>query len=221
MHRGHTLVPVSLAFVCGFVDTMSFVGLFHLFAAHVTGNLVVIAAELTRDDPDILTKVLVLPVYALAVAVAVAAFRRLRARGIDPLRPALLLVAALLLACLAAGAALEPLSGPGAADTLLVGCLAVTAMAVQNTARRDVLHYHVPLTVMTGNLTQLIIDAVDGSRRRAARLAAIVAAFVAGGAAGAVGVHTVGFACLALPVAVLLSLAGSGACAPRPEDAAA
>jgi uncharacterized membrane protein YoaK (UPF0700 family) len=41
---GVMLLPFVLAFVAGSVDVISFLGLDGLFTAHITGNLVVLAA---------------------------------------------------------------------------------------------------------------------------------------------------------------------------------
>jgi uncharacterized membrane protein YoaK (UPF0700 family) len=44
---------------------------------------------------------------------------------------------------------------------MLAGLLGVAAMAVQNAAGRAPFHNFTPTTVMTGNTTQLVMDAVD------------------------------------------------------------
>ena len=65
-----TVDAVLLSFIAAFVDTACFVGLFGLFTAHVTGNFVLIGAALLARDSPVLTKLLALPVFALAVVCA-------------------------------------------------------------------------------------------------------------------------------------------------------
>ena len=57
-----------LSAVAGAVDVISFVSL-KLFAAHITGNLVVIAAMLVTGGPPRMDQILAVPVFLLAVAV--------------------------------------------------------------------------------------------------------------------------------------------------------
>ena len=45
---GSTSTAVLLAYTSGFVDTLSFIALFGLFAAHITGNFVLIATSLAQ-----------------------------------------------------------------------------------------------------------------------------------------------------------------------------
>ena len=42
------VASLTLGFIGGYVDTVGFVALFGLFTAHVTGNFVLIGAELSR-----------------------------------------------------------------------------------------------------------------------------------------------------------------------------
>src|SRR5438445_6239678 len=62
----HRLVPVLLSGVAGMVDVIGFLML-GLFTAHVTGNLVVIAALLVRGGPPKMAQILAVPVFIVAV----------------------------------------------------------------------------------------------------------------------------------------------------------
>ncbi len=86
---GLKLLPALLSVVAGSADVISFLGLRALFVAHITGNLIIIAAHLvtgTRVDID---PVLSVPVFILALALTRVAVAGLEALGIESLRPLL------------------------------------------------------------------------------------------------------------------------------------
>src|SRR5215470_8459959 len=90
-------LPPVLSAVAGMVDVIGFLNL-KLFTAHVTGNLVVIAALLVSGGPPNVTQILAVPVFILAVAGVWRIAKRLNRRGPALARP-LLVVQFLLLAC--------------------------------------------------------------------------------------------------------------------------
>jgi uncharacterized membrane protein YoaK (UPF0700 family) len=75
-----------------------------------------------------------------------------------------------------------------------------------------------PTTVMTGNVTQLVIDAVDllrgagdaATRQRMGKFIGPIVSFSIGAMGGGLGYIHLGFAALALPMLVLLALCFSG-----------
>jgi uncharacterized membrane protein YoaK (UPF0700 family) len=207
------VLSVALAFVAGFVDTCGFLALFFLFSAHVTGNFVVLGAALVQPHAGVVAKLLALPVFVLAVAgtrlylLHIAGTRRVE-------RHLLFMELVFLGLFLAAGLAATPLVDADAPLAVLAGMLAVMAMGVQNTASRTVFAALSPTTVMTGNVTQVVMDCVDycfsrgaelrsGTRARLAKFGPPVLGFALGAAGGAVLYGTVGFWCLLLPVAVI------------------
>lgn len=213
-------VPPALAFTAGFVDTCGFIALFGLFTAHVTGNFVLIGAELVGPSQGILAKLLALPTFVIVVALTRLAVARLERSGRPPLRPLLLAQGILLMAFMAAGLAIAPPAHADAWPAVLTGLLGVSAMAVQNAKARLLLSAATPSTVMTGNVTQLVIDLVDiarpasadlraQARARALRMGPAVAAFAVGAIAGAFAYASVGFACLLVPAVVVLALAAT------------
>ena len=210
------VLSVALAFVAGFVDTCGFVALFFLFSAHVTGNFVVLGASLVQPHAGVVAKLLALPVFILAVAGT--RLYVLRVAGTERVERHLLAMELVFLGLfLAAGLAATPLIDADAPLAVLAGMLAVTAMGVQNAASRTVFAALSPTTVMTGNVTQVVMDCVDygfsrsaearsDTRARLAKFGPPVLGFAAGAVGGAVLFGVVGFWCLLLPVAVLSGL---------------
>jgi uncharacterized membrane protein YoaK (UPF0700 family) len=211
-------IGALLAFTAGFVDTAGFVALFGLFTAHVTGNFVLIGATLAAGGLGILAKLLALPTFVVAVALARAFVLRCERRGAGAARPLLAAQAFLLALFLAVGLAAAPVLNADAPLAVLAGIAGVAAMGVQNAASRTVFATLSPTTVMTGNVTQVVMDVVDLASSRAepatrARLTKMwppVAAFALGAVGGAVGFASAGFWCLLVPIVfVLLTLAAS------------
>ncbi len=207
------VLAVALAFVAGFVDTCGFVALFFLFSAHVTGNFVVLAASLVQPHAGVVAKLLALPVFVLAVAGT--RLYVLHVAGTHRAERHLLLMELVFLGLfLAAGVAAMPLVDADAPLAILAGMLAVVAMGVQNTASRTVFALLSPTTVMTGNVTQVVMDCVDygsagdaqlrfAARVRLAKFGPPVLGFAAGAVAGALLFGVAGFWCLLLPIAVI------------------
>ncbi|RZL32824.1 MAG: DUF1275 domain-containing protein [Rubrivivax sp.] len=202
--------PALLAIAAAYVDTCGFIGLFGLFTAHVTGNFVLIGAELVNRHVDILTKSLALPVFIASVLLANQAEVVMRRRGMAA-TTWLLGVQSLLiaLAALAPGWTGLPRQ-PDDMPSVVIGFVLITAIGVQNALMRTSLAGPVQTTVMTGNVTQLTIDllalatgrAEGGTRTRAAALWPVVIAFAAGSALGAAGYAGLGFHCLWLASAL-------------------
>src|SRR5499433_93499 len=61
-------LPPLLSVIAGMVDLTGFFTLGHIFTAHVTGNLVVAAADAVRGGPLHLAQALAIPVFMLALA---------------------------------------------------------------------------------------------------------------------------------------------------------
>jgi uncharacterized membrane protein YoaK (UPF0700 family) len=214
----------TLSFVAGFVDTCVFVGLFGLFTAHITGNIALIGAAIVHGSGGEFAKLLALPVFVLAVMLTALAAMALRRA--DRLRlPLLLATEGTLLALSAATvAASAPFASPDVPAAILAGMLSVAAMGVQNALMRSELVAHPSTTVMTVNVTQLVIDAVASfaprgltgdedpartalSRQRLRRLWPPACSFLLGAIFGAVGYTLAGLEALLLPAMLCLALA--------------
>jgi uncharacterized membrane protein YoaK (UPF0700 family) len=210
------ILSVALAFVAGFVDTCGFVALFFLFSAHVTGNFVVLGASLVLPHAGIVAKLLALPVFVLAVGAT--RLYIVRFAGSGRVERHLLFMELVFLALfLAAGVAATPVVDADAPLAVLAGMLAVVAMGVQNTASRTVFADLSPTTVMTGNVTQVVMDCVDygasrdaqarsGAQAQLAKFGPPVLGFAAGAVGGAVLFGMAGFWCLLLPLVIISGL---------------
>lgn len=207
-----------LAAVGGYVDTLGFVALFGLFTAHVTGNFVLIGAELTRPGQGVLLKFLAFPTFIAAVAAARLIALSCERRGHSALRSLLMAQAFFLGAFMAAGLAGAPIQAADAPWAFAAGLLGVFAMGLQNGAGRLLLSRLTPHTVMTGNVTQLVLDLTDlvighggpEERARVRKMLWPIVAFGGGAIAGAVGWMLFGFAALLPAIAIVLFLAWRG-----------
>jgi uncharacterized membrane protein YoaK (UPF0700 family) len=208
----------TLSFVAGFVDTCVFIGLFGLFTAHVTGNLVLIGAELVHHESDVLPKLLALPVFVFAVAAAVRAADALKRAGRGRIAPLLCAQAALLLLSVATIAAGAPPMHADEPRAVFAGMFAAAAMGLQNALMRLELASLPSSTVMTVNVTQVAIDATvlasrigaadpADTRKRFARMWPPILAFTAGAACGAAGYAWLQLTALVLPAALCIALA--------------
>lgn len=205
----------ALGFTAGYVDTVCFVTLFGLFTAHVTGNFVLIGSELAHPVHGVLIKFLAFPSFIAAVAAARLLALTVQRSGRAAGRPLLLLQIVLLAASLLCGWRAEPSVDSGAPWVLATGMLAAAAMGVQNAAARLAFTDLAPTTVMTGNVTQLVIDLVDlarGSadaslRPRVRKFLWPMVAFAKGAMCGGWFSLHVSVWALALPLAILAVLA--------------
>jgi len=207
------VVAALLSFNGGFVDTAGFLGLQGLFTAHVTGNFVTLGAELVFGTHGVIAKLLALPEFILVVALARLAGAALRAHGLPALRILLAAKALLLLAFFALAVWLGPFADSDAPAGLLTGFAGVAAMAIQNAVQRVHLASLPATTIMTGNTTQAVLDAVDlvrgvksdqaaAVRARFARTLGSILYFACGCGVAAALYFWIGFWSLAVPVAV-------------------
>src|SRR5262252_9231367 len=121
-------LPPLLSAVAGKTDVIGYLSLGKLFTAHVTGNLVVIAALLVRGGPPNLAQILAVPVFILAVGGVWVLAKRLNKRGPALARP-LLMVQFLLLCCvLIVTLVFHPAADPRGLMAGVTAMIAVSAM---------------------------------------------------------------------------------------------
>jgi uncharacterized membrane protein YoaK (UPF0700 family) len=214
-------VPALLSFNGGFVDTAGFLGLQGLFTAHVTGNFVTLAATLVSGTHGVIAKLLALPEFIVVVALARVAGAGLAARHIPALRTLLVAKVIFLLAFFVLAVALGPFPDSDTPAALLTGFAGVSGMAIQNAVQRVHFASIPPTTLMTGNTTQVVLDAVNLLRgvedsqttavfERFSRTLNSIAWFAVGCAAAALLYYWFGFWNLAVPVAIAAATAIMG-----------
>ena len=134
--RGRLTVAALLSFNGGFVDTVSFLGLSGLFAAHVTGNFVTLGAALVLGSHGILNKVLALPEFIVVIALARLLGGVARKRGWPALRIMLSLEVVLLAAFFTLAVKFGPFEDADRPLALLTGFAGIADMAIQNALQR-------------------------------------------------------------------------------------
>jgi uncharacterized membrane protein YoaK (UPF0700 family) len=207
---------IGMGFLAGYVDTLGFTALLGLFTAHVTGNFVLIAVSLAdpTQTPSLL-KLLAFPAFILGVAVARLLVADCERRAAPAVKPVYLLQLVLVIGFMACGMLAEPVGKPAmrsvSALAMAAGLLGAAAMGAHSAASKLLLTGLAPTSMMTGNVTQLVIDTVDrlrgaadaATRARCAKFFWPVLAFALGCGAAAFAYLAVGFAALAVPVVIL------------------
>lgn len=212
------LMIALLSFIGGYVDTFGFIALFGLFTAHITGNFVLMGAMLVHPMQGGLLKLLAFPSFLLGVAASRVIVLNYEARQKSPLKT-LFLVQGLLLAgfMLAGLMAPLPLESDRELAAVFAGMLGAAAMAIQSAGGRTTLAGIVHTTVMTGNVTHMIIDITDivysknaelkvRAKARLRQLAPAVSAFFLGALSAAGGYLKFGYWSVLLPILLLMIL---------------
>ncbi len=154
-------LPTLLSVIAGMVDLIGFLTLGNIFTAHITGNLVVIAAALVRGGPLNLAQALAIPVFILVVA-AIWLLARASGRGGPGLARLLLLIQFLLLICVLIYSVItKPSASPHGLTAGITAMVAVSAMACQFALLRLALPVAPSTAVMTGNLTNTVLSLLD------------------------------------------------------------
>ena len=215
------LLPAVLSLTAGSVDVISFLGLGGLFTAHVTGNLVILAAHLVSGSGAPVAPMLSVPVFVAALGLTRLLAGALESIGFASLRPLLLLqfllLAGFFVLCVSAG----PRIDPDATKAILAGMFGVSAMAVQNALVQISLKGAPSTAVMTTNLTRFMMDVGDvmlgrkpadvaKARDRAMRTWPAIVGFAIGCGLGATCEAAIGLRSLALPTGLALLAVAMG-----------
>jgi uncharacterized membrane protein YoaK (UPF0700 family) len=231
-HRHEPLpktMPMLLSFVAGYVDSYTYLALFGLFVAQVTGSFVIAGAELVRHDHGAVGKLLAVLAFIAAAAITAALIALARERGYAPM-PWMLALEAVLLAAFVAIILLGPdVNGANDWHGIVAGLFAACAMGAQSVLVRLLMKGIPQTNVMTGNMTQLGIaltdivmawrtysrsghDAAAAKQYYAVRdqllvVLSVAAGFLVGAAAGAIAFVTIGVSGALLAVAIVAALA--------------
>ena len=155
---GLQLLTAVLSLTAGSLDVITYLGLGGLFTAHITGNLVILAAHLAGGGAAQLAPMLSVPVFMLMLGLTRILAGGLEAIGYCSLGPLLLLQFLLLAAFLVLAVA-----GNLSVDTATIaatfgGMLGVSAMAVQNALVQVSLKGAPGTAVMTTNIARFTLD---------------------------------------------------------------
>jgi uncharacterized membrane protein YoaK (UPF0700 family) len=209
------VLPFVLSVIAGSTDTIGFLGLNGLFTAHITGNIVVLAARVVAGNPTIISYILSVPVFMLVLLLTRLLAGGLERSGISTLAPLLLLqlivLVAFLVLCVTAG----PWRDADAILAIIAGMCGVAAMAVQNALVQISMKKSPTTAVMTTNVTHFMLDLgetlvagdagkIAAARDRAMRTLPVLVGFTIGCGLGAAGEAIAGFWSLALPTGLAL-----------------
>ena len=208
-------MTVVLSMIAGSMDVIGFLGLGGLFTAHITGNLVILAAHVAAGGSAQLAAMLSVPVFMAALFLARLLAGGLEKIGRNSLGPLLLLQLLFLAGCLGLGATLGSDFDPNGGSAAIAGMLAVCALAIQNALVQVSLPCVPATAVVTTNLSRFVTDigtillaegpdAVAQARSRAGRLWPSILGFLVGCSIGAVCEARFGLAAVALPAGLAL-----------------
>jgi uncharacterized membrane protein YoaK (UPF0700 family) len=210
------LLAAILSMTAGSMDVIGFLALGGLFSAHITGNIAVLAAHYVTGGFSQIGPLLSVPVFVIVLG-CVTLLCGSADQPSDRIRRTLLIVHAVLLAiCSGVGIVLGPFSDPDRASAVLVGMLAVVAMATQNALVKIGLKDAPSTAAMTTNTTQLVVDlatlvlargtpdVLARCRRRRDMIYPCLGAFVAGCAIGAILQTYFGLRALAFPAGLAI-----------------
>ncbi len=222
-------MPMLLSFVAGYVDSYTYLALFGLFAAQVTGSFVIAGAELVAHDYGIAGKLFAILAFLVAAAVTAALITLVRQQGRAGL-PWMLGLEALLLTVFVAMILFgPPIKGANDWHGIVAGLFAAMAMGTQSVLVRLLMKGIPQTNVMTGNMTQLGIEttelilawrryARDRNNADAARdfasvharlwtVLSVALGFLVGAATGATAFAATGVRGASLAVAIVAALA--------------
>jgi uncharacterized membrane protein YoaK (UPF0700 family) len=215
-------IPVVLSIVAGYVDSCTYLGLFGVFVAQLTGSFVLAGTQFIKSEPGALAKLLAIPFFFLAGMAVTVLAHSMRERPRAALAWSLVVECVLLIGFLASCIAGMPFRGPDAPDAIIALMFGMTAMGAQSAIVRLLMRGMPSTNVMTTNTTMLAINSAEillgcierrkggpigdlnsdytHARREFASLLPMGLGFLAGTAFGAVAYIAAGLLCILLAV---------------------
>ena len=161
LSRLEARLPLLLSMIAGMVDATGFFTLGHVFTAHVTGNIVLAAGVAVDGGSFHWAQLLAIPVFILALGSVWLVAQASRRHGASLARLLLLvqflLLVALLIYCVTTKASADPVGLPAGTAAMI----AVSAMACQYALLRLAVPGAISTAVMTGNLANAVLSAMD------------------------------------------------------------
>lgn len=228
--RSISLLPMLLSFVAGYVDSYTYLALFGLFAAQVTGSFVIAGAEFVKHEYGIAGKLLAIVAFVAAGALTAAIIGFLHQSERRTLPSMLALEAALLSAFGGMMVVGRPIEGVNDPLGIVAGLFAAMAMGTQSVLVRLLMRGIPQTNVMTGNMTQLAIEITelittwcrkasnpntrnDGEfaavRKRLWIVLSVALGFVVGAAAGALAFATISLVGVLFAPGIVAALAAA------------
>jgi uncharacterized membrane protein YoaK (UPF0700 family) len=213
---GTKLLRFVLSVIAGSVDVIGFLGFGALFIAHITGDLVVLAARTAAGEHASAAHLLSVQEFIIALFAARLLAATLDHFAIATLRPLLLLQFMFLAGFLAISIEVGSTADPSAAVMIIAAMLGVFAMAAQNVLVQISLKEAPSTAVMTTNLTRFVVDLGEvwlgrdrGGRAKAVARArhtgTAIAGFVIGACVGAWCQARLGLWSLVVPTGLALA----------------
>jgi uncharacterized membrane protein YoaK (UPF0700 family) len=206
--RPPAIVPPLLSFTAGFIDSFTFLALFGLFVAQVTGSFVLAAAAIATNEQGALTQLLAIPVFLLAGVTTTALAVMLERRG----RAALAWLLGLECAVLT-----------GLLLTALIGAPHVASTNVMTTNTTQIAIDATELVLVWQARRRAPADAAAAAAYAAARarfgaLFAIMLGFLVGTAVGTLAYVATGAWGLLLPLAIMYAIFAWASARPLAQD---
>jgi uncharacterized membrane protein YoaK (UPF0700 family) len=214
--RSALALNITLSFLAGYVDAVGFMALFGLFTAHITGNLVLLGAEMATPGHTFpLLKILVFPAFVVGVALATMLASRCLKKKCNALLVLYVVEMALLIAFMLVGLIGGPIEEHMSGVAILAGTMGAMAMGVHSACGRLLLPDLAPTAMMTGNVTQAVIECIrlgqdDGAgstRSKCAKYFWPIVAFGTGALVASFAYFRFEFQALLLPIVLVLILA--------------
>lgn len=152
----------------GAVDTIGFLALGGLFAAHITGNIVILGAHFVTGKFSQTGPLLAVPVFMIVLGVMALIAGRMEKARIALLMPLLFLQWLLLTVSLILTITLGPFTDMNGFSAVSTGMLVVSAMAAQSATVKLAMNKAPSTVAMTNNVTQLALDLARLAHQRQA-----------------------------------------------------